>query len=108
MALAIIVLREDFGDDELGAMCAVGSPPSAPYGGVNILDDEDIPITHKARYAAYKVLLEDRPMHRSRLLEAVEAEGVEIFGGKPVDLLSAYLSPDARSSPYLAGVGTGR
>ena len=100
LELAIKVLREDFGEDEWGAMCAVGSPPSNPYGGVNTIDDEDIPITHKARNAAYVVLSETRPIHRSKLLEGIKAQGVEIFGPKPENLLSAYLSPDGRFTPY--------
>ena len=100
LELAINVLKEDVGEDEWEAMYADVSPPSDPYRGVNTIDADDIPISHKARNAAYVVLSETRPLHRSKLLEGVQAQGVEIFGPKPENLLSAYLSPDERFKPY--------
>ena len=109
LELAIKVLKEEYGEDELAAMSGGGgSPPSVPYSGTMAYDDEDIPFTHKARHAAYKVLLEERPMHRSKLLKAVEAEGLEIVGRDPAGLLTSYLSPDARfmSVPYMRGYWT--
>lgn len=96
LEIAVNVLIKDLGEDEWEMMCGIKVPPDAPYNELVDSDDENIPITHKARNVAYKVLLETRPMHRSRLLERVESEGVEILGRKPADLLSAYLSPDAR------------
>lgn len=96
LELAINVLKEEYGEDEWEVMCGGQLPPIYPYSDLVASDDEDIPFTHKARNAAYKVLLEHRPMHRSRLLEAVQAEGLEIVGRDPAGLLTSYLSPDAR------------
>lgn len=100
LELAIIVLKEDWADEDWDEVCAVEAPPSDPYSESVAIDDENVPITRKTRIAAYRVLVEERPLHRSKLLERISALGVEILGRNPVDSLAGYLSPDARFQPY--------
>ena len=99
LELAVKVLKEDCDEDEWEEMCADDSLPSDPYSQLDTIEEDDIPITHRARNTAYRVLLATRPIHRSKLLELVEAEGTKIIGRNPADLLTSYLSPDARFKP---------
>ena len=94
LQLSVAVLQQDYGFD----LCA-DEWPAYPYRDLHYVEDDDIPITHKARNAAYIVLAENGPMHRTKLLKGVEAQGVEIVGRNPADLLTSYLSPDARFTP---------
>ena len=91
LLLSVSVIEQDY-DIDLSAT----DSPAYPYSDLHNVDDADIPITHKARNAAYAVLVETRPMHRERILEEIEAMGVEIMGRDPAGLLSSYLSPDER------------
>ena len=94
LQLSVAVIQKDYGYE----LC-VTEWPVYPYSDLHYVEDADIPITHKARNAAYVVLAENGWMHRNKLLEGIEAQGVEIVGRNPVDLLSSYLSPDARFMP---------
>ena len=94
LQLSVAVLQQDYGYE----LCET-EWPAYPYSDLHYVEDDDIPITHKARKAAYKVLAENGPMHRTKLLKEIEAQGVEIVGRNPADLLSSYLSPDARVMP---------
>ena len=94
LQLSVAVLQQDYGYE----LCET-EWPAYPYSDLHYVEDDDIPITHKARNAACKVLAENGPMHRTKLLKGVEAQGVEIVGRNPADLLTSYLSPDARFTP---------
>ena len=103
LQLSVAVLQQDYGYE-----LRETEWPAYPYSDLPYVEDDDIPITHKARNAAYAVLAENGRMHRSKLLEGIEAKGVEIVGRNPANLLSSYLSPDARfmSVPGLRGYWT--
>ena len=96
LRLSVAVIQQDYWYE----LCAT-EWPAYPYTDLHYVEDADIPITHKARNAAYKVLAENGPMHRTKLLQEIEALDVEIVGRNPADLLSSYLSPDDRFMPVL-------
>ena len=91
LRLSVSVIQQDYGVDPTATEW-----PAHPYSDLHFVDDADIPITHKARNAAYLVLAEERPLHRAKILERIQAMGVEIVGRNPADLLTSYLSPDER------------
>ena len=94
LQLSLEIVQQDYGID----LTAPGLQVH-PYSDLHDVEKEDIPITHKARNAAYKVLSERRPMHREKLLEGVKALGTDIVGRNPADSLTSYLSPDERFMP---------
>ena len=100
LELAIIVLKADWADEDWDEVCAVEAPPIDPYSEYVASDDENVPISHQVRRAVYKVLLEERPLHRNTLLTRVGEQGVEILGHRPTDSLTGYIGSDARFQPF--------
>ena len=100
LEVAISVLKQDWGDEDWDDDSADESPVSDTYDELLSSDDENIPISHKVRRAAYRVLREKRPMHRSKLLGLVQAQGLEFPERRPADTLTTYLSTDPRFCPF--------
>ena len=44
----------------------------------------------------YEILVAERPLHRDRILQEVQARGIYVGGTKPVNSIGSYLSQDNR------------
>ena len=56
--------------------------------------------------AMYKILLAERPLHRTKILEKVQAWGIYVGGNTPVNSLGSYLSQDPRFKNIGRGLWT--
>ena len=68
-----------------------------PQGGTDSLIGKSF--NAQLTHAIQKVLLEERPLHRSDILERVEEAGLEVLGSKakkPVNIVGNVLSTDPR------------
>ena len=100
LEMFVAVMEDDYGID----LNERDAHPQ-PYADFDGIEEDDIPITYRVRNAVVKVLSEKRPLHRSKVLEGVEALGVEIVAQDPLASLSAYVSQDDKimSVPWMRG-----
>lgn len=61
---------------------------------------------HNLTAAIYDILCEERPLHRSVLLDRVRSRGVYVGGDNPMNSFGAYLSQDKRFVSVGKGVWT--